>query len=77
MLGCIDAGPVSGTSSHILGVAEGLEAGAHDGMPFQEGGAVEDIKAALLLLLQLLKSQLALKGVGEQLELVACTHLHS
>jgi len=74
LFGCIDTSPMCSARSHELGIAEVLEAGAHDRMPFHEGGPMEEEAAALLLLLQFLKGHLTLKGVGKQLELAACRH---
>jgi len=39
--------------------------GAHDRMPFHEGGPMEEEAATLLLQLQFLKGHLTLKGVGK------------
>ena len=69
--GHIHSGPICRSIQHVLGVAEVLQAGAKYGVPIQELGTMKDI-ATTILPLQALKSNLALKCVCEQLELVAC-----
>ena len=63
--GCVDTRSTCSTSSHVLRIAKVLQAGTHDRMPLHERGSMEGIEAALMLLLEFLKSQFALKGVGE------------
>ena len=63
--GCVHTRSIRSTSSHVLCIAKVLQAGTHDRMPLHERGSMEGIEAALMLLLQFLKSQFALKGVGE------------